>query len=113
MGQEKISQKTMTKKDLVNLISNKLGFTQTDIAKTIESALEIIVEELAKGNRWEIRNFGVFEVKRRAPRKGRNPKTKEEVAVPERYVVTFKPGKELKQYMDEYSKRVIQQKSQQ
>ncbi len=111
MEQEKITSSTMTKKDLVNIVSNKLGFTQTDIAKTIECVLETIVEKLAEGKRWEIRNFGVFEVKKRAPRKGRNPKTKEEVAVPERYVVTFKPGKELKQFMDEYSKQQIKYKS--
>lgn len=111
MEQEKITSLTMTKKDLVNIVSNKLGFTQTDIAKTIECVLDTIVEKLAEGKRWEIRNFGVFEVKKRAPRKGRNPKTKEEVAVPERYVVTFKPGKELKQFMDEYSKRKIKYKS--
>ncbi|HOK08522.1 MAG TPA: HU family DNA-binding protein [Candidatus Hydrogenedens sp.] len=87
---------TMTKKDLVNLVSEKLGFTQSDVAKTIDTALEIIVNSLGKGKRWEIRNFGVFDVKKRAPRKGRNPKTGEVVEVPNRYVVTFKAGKELK-----------------
>lgn len=111
MEQEKSTHFTMTKKDLVNIVSNKLGFTQTDIAKTIECVLDTIVEKLAEGKRWEIRNFGVFEVKKRAPRKGRNPKTKEEVAVPERFVVTFKPGKELKQLMETYSKQTLQQKS--
>lgn len=99
-------KKTLTKKDLVNMISEELGYTHRDIAKTIECALDILTRTLSNGQRWEIRNFGVFEVKKRAPRKGRNPRTGVEVPVPHRFVVTFKPGKELKSAMANLSKKL-------
>ncbi len=102
MEKEK-STNTLTKRDLVNQISEELGFTQSDVSRTIEKALEIITKKLGEGKRWEIRNFGVFEVKKRAPRKGRNPKTGVVVEVPYRYVVTFKAGKELKKLLADLS----------
>ncbi len=102
MEKEK-SPNTLTKRDLVNQISEELGFTQSDVSRTIEKALEIITKKLGEGKRWEIRNFGVFEVKKRAPRKGRNPKTGVVVEVPYRYVVTFKAGKELKKLLADLS----------
>jgi integration host factor subunit beta len=58
---------------------------------------DAIIDALASDGRIELRNFGVFEVKRRAPRKARNPKTGDRVSVPEKLVVTFKPGKEMEQ----------------
>ena len=56
-----------------------------------------VVETLVTERRVELRNFGVFEVRRRAARRGRNPRTGEKVSVPERYVVRFKPGKEMEE----------------
>ena len=88
---------TMTKRELVIQVANKLGNTQSDVAKIIEGTFEIISEALAEGSRWELRDFGVFEVKTRASRIGRNPRTGDQVPVPERRVVTFRPGKRMKE----------------
>jgi integration host factor subunit beta len=88
---------TMTKRELVIRVSNKLGMTQSEVAKVIETTFESISEALAEGKRWELRDFGVFEVKTRASRIGRNPRTGDQVPVPERRVVTFRPGKKMKE----------------
>lgn len=88
---------TMTKRELVIRVANKLGMTQSDVARVIESTFESISDALAEGKRWELRDFGVFEVKTRASRIGRNPRTGEKVPVPERRVVTFRPGKHMKE----------------
>jgi integration host factor alpha subunit len=88
---------TMTKRELVINVSNKLGVTQSEVAKVIETTFETISEALAEGKRWELRDFGVFEVKTRASRIGRNPRTGDQVPVPARRVVTFRPGKKMKE----------------
>lgn len=88
---------TITKRELVLQVANKLGMTQSDVARIIEGAFETISAQLAHGERWELRDFGVFEVKTRASRIGRNPRTGAQVPVPERRVVTFRPGKRMKE----------------
>lgn len=88
---------TMTKRELVIRVANTLGMTQSDVAKIIEGAFDTISRTLAEGERWELRDFGVFEVKTRASRIGRNPRTGDQVPVPERRVVTFRPGKKMKE----------------
>jgi nucleoid DNA-binding protein len=65
--------------------------------EVIQRAFDGITETLLSEGRIELRNFGVFEVKRRKPRKARNPRTGERVNVPAKMVVTFKPGKEMEQ----------------
>lgn len=92
---------TMTKRELVIRVSNQLGLTQSEIAKVIETTFDTIAEALANGERWELRDFGVFEVKTRASRIGRNPRTGAQVPVPERRVVTFRPGKKMKEVVAE------------
>jgi nucleoid DNA-binding protein len=87
----------MTKRELVIRVANKLGMTQNDVAKIVEGMFDAISRNLADGHRWELRDFGVFEVKTRASRIGRNPRTGEQVPVPERRVVTFRPGKRMKE----------------
>jgi nucleoid DNA-binding protein len=87
----------MTKRELVIQVANKLGMTQSDVARIVEGSFEAISKSLAEGHRWELRDFGVFEVKVRASRIGRNPRTGEQVPVPERRVVTFRPGKQMKE----------------
>ena len=87
---------TMTKRELVIRVANELGMTQSDVAKIIEGTFEAISLSLAEGHRWELRDFGVFEVKTRAARIGRNPRTGDQVPVPERKVVTYRPGKKMK-----------------
>jgi len=88
---------TMTKRELVIQVASKLDMTQSDVADIIEGAFDVIAEGLAEGDRWELRDFGIFEVKVRASRLGRNPRTGELVPVPERRVVTFRPGKKMKE----------------
>ncbi len=87
----------MTKKEIVKAISEELGLTQmqtkTIVQKTFESIIDTLVED--PKHRIELRNFGVFEVKKRAARKARNPRTGTPVDVEEKYVVTFKPGKKM------------------
>ena len=91
---------TMTKRELVIRVANTLGMTQSDVAKIIEGAFDTISRTLADGERWELRDFGVFEVKTRASRIGRNPRTGDQVPVPERRVVTFRPGKKMKELIN-------------
>ena len=88
----------MTKRDLVVRISEETGLIQQDVYAIIQKTLDYIVESLAKGETIEFRNFGVFEVRQRKRRIGRNPnKPAQVVTIPERKVVKFKPGKIMKQ----------------
>jgi len=85
----------VTKKEIVRTISEEIGLTQLKTKEIVQKTFDAIVETLVEDGRIELRNFGVFEVKRRAPRKARNPRTGDKVDVPEKFVVTFKPGKEM------------------
>jgi nucleoid DNA-binding protein len=82
-----------TKKDIVKKISGTFDLPQADVKNVVQSVMDSIVDAVATEGRIELRGFGVFEAKERAPRKARNPKTGETVMVPARKVVTFKPGK--------------------
>lgn len=85
----------MTKKEIVKTISDEIGLTQLKTKEIVQKTFDAIVETLVTEGRIELRNFGVFEVKKRAARKARNPRTGDKVLVPEKFVVTFKPGKEM------------------
>ena len=87
----------MTKKEIVRSISEELGLTQLRTKEIVQKTFDAIIETLVAERRIELRNFGVFEVRIRAARKARNPRTSEEVMVEKKYVVTFKPGKEMEQ----------------
>lgn len=87
----------MTKKDIVMKVSNDANLTQIDVKKIVQRTLDAIVESLERNETVELRNFGVFKVKSRRGRIGRNPRTGQEVQVPEKRVVVFKPGLILKQ----------------
>ena len=87
----------MTKKEIVKTISEELGLTQLKTKEIVQKTFDAIVEALVEEGRIELRNFGVFEVKKRASRKARNPRTGQRVDVPEKWVVTFKPGKEMEE----------------
>jgi nucleoid DNA-binding protein len=88
---------TLTKRDLVIRISNETNIPQQHVLETVQRTLDYISEALAKGNNVELRNFGVFEVKVRKARVGRNPNAPAtDVPIPERSVVKFKPGKEMR-----------------
>src|SRR5205814_4624628 len=83
--------------EIVKEISEKLGMTQLKTKEIVQHTFDAIVETLLVEERIELRNFGVFEVKRRKARKARNPRTGERVNVEPKYVVTFKPGKEMEE----------------
>ena len=87
----------MTKKEIVKTISEEIGMTQLKTKEIVQKTFDAIVETLVEDRRIELRNFGVFEVKQRAARKARNPRTGAKVFVPEKFVVTFKPGKEMEE----------------
>ena len=87
----------VTKKEIVKKISEDIGLTQLKTKDIVQRTLDAIIHTLVSEGRIELRNFGVFEVKRRAPRKARNPRTGDKVYVPPKNVVTFKPGKEMEE----------------
>jgi nucleoid DNA-binding protein len=89
----------VTKKEIVKTISEECGLTQLKTKEIVQKTFEAIIDTLVEDgdHRIELRNFGVFEVKKRAARKARNPRTGERVDVGEKYVVTFKPGKEMEE----------------
>jgi nucleoid DNA-binding protein len=87
----------VTKKEIVKTISEEIGLTQLKTKEIVQKTFDAIVETLVEDGRIELRNFGVFEVKQRAARKARNPRTGQRVDVPEKFVVTFKPGKEMEE----------------
>jgi nucleoid DNA-binding protein len=87
----------VTKKEIVKTISEEIGLTQLKTKEIVQKTFDAIVDTLVEDRRIELRNFGVFEVKKRAARKARNPRTGDKVDVPEKFVVTFKPGKEMEE----------------
>jgi integration host factor subunit beta len=95
----------VTKKEIVKTISEEIGMTQLKTKEIVQKTFNAIVNTLVEDHRIELRNFGVFEVKRRAARKARNPRTGEKVFVPEKFVVTFKPGKEMEEKVREMERR--------
>ncbi len=86
----------MTKKDIILKVSDETNIKQTDVKKVVQKSLDCIIEALIRGEKIELRNFGVFKLKQRKSRTGRNPRTGQVVPVPPRKVVVFKPGLEMK-----------------
>jgi len=86
----------MTKKDIVIKITDETGIKQVDVKKVVQKTFDCIVESLTRGEKVELRNFGVFKLKERRARTGRNPRTGQTVPVPPRKVVVFKAGLEMK-----------------
>ncbi len=85
----------MTKRELIRQIAMELNIDQVTARKIVQRTLDSVLQAVAENGRFELRNFGVFEVKRRAARKARNPKTNEEVLVPAKNVLSFQPGKNV------------------
>ena len=100
----------MTKKEIVKTISESIGMTQLKTKQIVQETFDAIVEALVEEKRIELRTFGVYEVKKRAGRKARNPRTGDPVDVPEKYVVTFKPGKEMEKRVRELEEREAAEK---
>ncbi len=88
---------SVTKKEMVINIANETGVKQVDVKKVLQHSLDYIVRALVAGEKIELRNFGVFKIKSRRSKIGRNPRTGETVPIPPRKVVVFKPGLVMKQ----------------
>jgi len=86
----------MTKKDIILKVSDDTNLKQIDVKKVVQKTFDCIIEALVRGEKIELRNFGVFRLKQRKSRTGRNPRTGQVVPVPPRKVVVFKPGLEMK-----------------
>jgi len=87
---------TTTKKELIDRIAEETSQKRTVVKKTVQSFLDNVIRELGAGNRLEFRDFGVFEIRERAPRMAQNPKTLERVPVPAKKTVKFKVGRLMK-----------------
>ena len=95
--------KTTTKKDLINRITESTGTRPTLVKRVVQHVLDDITSELARGNRLEFRDFGVFETRIRPARTAQNPRNLKKVRVPARRRVVFKPGKMVKDRMNDRS----------
>lgn len=86
----------MNKAELINAAAEKAGLSKKDTEVALNAALDVITASLAEGDKIQLVGFGAFEVKERAERIGRNPKTKESIKIPASTVPVFKAGKALK-----------------
>ena len=94
-------QDSMTRSDLVEELAARFGqLTHRDAEYAVKTILDAVGEALVRGHRIEIRGFGSFSVNHRPPRMGRNPRSGEAVAIPEKRVPHFKPGKALREAVD-------------
>jgi integration host factor subunit beta len=92
---------TTTKKDLIDRIASATNQKRTTVKRTVQAFLDGVITELGQGNRLEFRDFGVFEVRKRASRTAQNPKTLEPVRVPSKKTVKFKVGRLMKAKLDQ------------
>lgn len=90
----------MIKTDIVREVAKSLDMKEVDCLEIVDATIDSIKETIAEHHRLEIRDFGVFQVKTRKARVGRNPRNKVEYPIPERKVLTFQPGKELKKRLE-------------
>lgn len=91
---------TITKKILIDRIAESTGMKRVAVKQVVQEFLDQVIVELGEGNRLEFRDFGVFEVKQRAPRMAQNPKTLERVPVPAKRTVKFKVGRKMRDAME-------------
>ena len=99
----------MTRSDLVEELAARFSqLTHRDAEFAVKTVLDAVSDALVRGNRIEIRGFGSFSVNRRLPRMGRNPRSGESVAIPEKRVPHFKPGKALREAVETRSGKLPQ-----
>ena len=91
----------MTKADIVEIIHQKVGFGRKESTEIVEQVFEIIQETLENGEKVKISGFGNFVVRQKRPRRGRNPKSGDEIVISARKVVTFKPGLVLRKALNQ------------
>lgn len=100
--------RTITKKELIDHIADSTQLKRVVVKKVVQTFLDNITTELAKGNRLEFRDFGVFEVKERRARMAQNPKSLEPVHVPKKRTVKFKAGRQMQQSLTETEQPAVQ-----
>ncbi len=93
----------LTKADVIEQLSAELGFNKREAKEVVEMFFEQIRESLESGEHVKLSGFGNFELRDKAERPGRNPKTKEEIPISARRVVTFRPGQKLKEKVDQHA----------
>ncbi len=99
--------KPMTRSDLVEELANRFSqLTHRDAEFAVKAILDAMNDALVAGHRIEIRGFGSFSINRRPPRMGRNPRSGESVAIPEKRVPHFKPGKALRESVDQRTAQI-------
>ncbi len=86
----------MTKKDIILKISDDTGLKQIEVKEVVQRTFDMIIERLRRNDKVELRNFGIFKVKTRKGRLGRNPRTGQGVTIPDKKVVSFKSGMKMK-----------------
>ena len=96
----------MTKSDIVDRIAQGTGLTKLETEAVVDGFLKTIADALCRDEHVEIRGFGTFRVKERAPRVGRNPRTGETVSLEGQFVPHFKVSRELRQFVDESVKTI-------
>ena len=100
----------MTRSDLVEALAERFGqLTHRDAEFAVKALLEAMSDALARGHRIELRGFGSFTISHRPPRMGRNPRSGEQVAIPEKRVPHFKPGKALREEVDRGTPKLLEQ----
>jgi len=90
----------MTKADIVEVVHNRTGFSKKESSEAVESILDILKEILEEGEKIKLSGFGNFVIRSKEVRKGRNPKTGEEMEISARSVLTFKPSQKLKDHIN-------------
>ncbi len=90
----------MNKQEVINKVAEKAGVTKKDAALVVNAFIDVIKEALAKKNAVRLIGFGTFDIRNRAARKGRNPRTKKEINIPERIVPVFRPSSTMKEMVN-------------
>ena len=93
----------ITRDDIAEFINNEFGLTKKDCNNLVNDIIEEIIEGLSKHNIVKIHNFGTFKIRRKNARIGRNPKTKEEVMIAPRNVISFLPSKHILKKLNDFN----------
>lgn len=96
----------MTKQDIIQSVCERLDLPKPQAAQLVQATFDALMDSVIRDGRVELRNFGIFQIKRRQSRIGRNPKTGEKIRVAPRFIVNFKPGKEMELRLGELNSGV-------
>tara|TARA_B100001057_G_scaffold493022_1_gene586656 strand:+ start:1659 stop:1976 length:318 start_codon:yes stop_codon:yes gene_type:complete len=97
-----INKKNISRDDIADTINKEFGFSRKECLDIVNDIIEIIIEGLNTNNLVKIHNFGTFKLKRKKSRIGRNPKTKEEVMIQDRNIISFKASKKILKYINKH-----------